>query len=35
MLNAYGIKYTELPGELMSVDKIIDDVLEKLGDKRI
>jgi len=35
MLNSYGMKYTELPGDLMSADKIIDDVLAKLGDKRI
>jgi len=35
MLNSYGMKYTELPGDLMSADKIIDDVLALLGDKRI
>lgn len=35
MLKDYDIPYVEVAGDLMSADKIIDDVLEKLGDKRI
>ena len=35
MLKDYDIQFTEINGDIMSVDKIVDDVLEILGDKRV
>lgn len=35
MLKDYNIPYVEIDGDLLSADKIVDDVLEKLGDKRV
>ena len=35
MLNEYSIKYTEIDGDLMSADIIVNDILKIIGDKRI